>query len=49
MTPKIFLSSKYYDVDDMHNIVTPNKNKSLPLFHINGFSLNKNVDDFSIF
>ena len=31
----------------MHNIKIPQKNKSLSLFHIDGFSLNKNFDEFS--
>ena len=29
----------------MHNIEIPNKNKSLSLFHINAYSLDKNFDD----
>ena len=29
----------------MHNIKIPKKNKSLPLFHVNTSSLNKNFDD----
>ena len=29
----------------MHNIEIPNKNKSLSLFHINAYSLDKNSDD----
>ena len=28
-------SSKYYDIDEMHKIETPHKNKPLSLFHIN--------------
>ena len=35
-------SSKYYDIQEMHNIEKPHKNKSLSLFHINARSLNKN-------
>ena len=38
-------SSKYYDIEEMGNIETPHKNKSLSLFHINAFSLNKNFDN----
>ena len=38
-------SSKYYDIDEMYNLTIPQKNKSLPLFHINACSLNKNFDD----
>ena len=37
--------SWYYDIDEMHNVEIPNKNKSLLLFHINACSLNKNFDD----
>ena len=43
--PENISSSKYYDIDKMHNIEIPNKNKSLSLFHINLNSLNKNFDD----
>ena len=39
-------SSKYYDIEEMHNIKISHKNKSLSLFHINACSLNKNFDDF---
>ena len=39
-------STKYYDINWMHNIKIPQKNKSLSLFHINACSLNKNFDDF---
>ena len=38
-------SSKYYDIEEMHNIEIPHKNKSLSLFHINACSLNRNFDD----
>ena len=38
-------SSKYYVIDEMHNLKIPQKNKSLSLFHINSRSLNKNFDD----
>ena len=43
---KIFVSSKYYDIDEMHNIEIPHKNKPLSLLHINACSLSKNFDDF---
>ena len=33
------------DIDGMHNIKIPKKNKSLPPFHVNTYSLNKNFDD----
>ena len=42
---KITLSSKYYDMEEMHNIKIPHKNKELFLFHINACSFNKNFDD----
>ena len=43
--PEKIASSKYYDIDEMHNIEISHKNKSLSLFHINACSLNKNFDD----
>ena len=43
--PEKISSSKYYDIDEMHNIKIPRKNKSISLFHINACSLNKNFDD----
>ena len=43
--PEKVCSSKYYDIEEMHNIEIPHKNKSLSLFHINACSLNKNSDD----
>ena len=43
--PEKISSSKYYDIDEMHNLKIPHKNKSLSLFYINACSLNKNFDD----
>ena len=43
--PEKISSSKYYDIEKMHNIEIPHKNKSLSLFHINACSLNKNFHD----
>ena len=43
--PEKITSSKYYDIDEMHNIEIPHKNKLLSLFHINACFLNKNFDD----
>ena len=43
--PETIASSKYYDINEMHNIEIPHKNKLLSLFHINACSLNKNFDD----
>ena len=42
--PEKISSSKYYDIEEIHNIEIPHKNKSLSLFHINAWSLNKNFD-----
>ena len=46
--PEKIFSSKYYDIDEMHNLKIPQKNKSLSLFHINACSLNKNLMTFNI-
>ena len=43
--PEKIASSKYYDIDEMHHIKIPHKNKPLSLFHINACSLSKNFDD----
>ena len=43
--PDKVCSSKYFDTEEMQNIEIPHKNKSLSLFHINVWSLNKNFDD----
>ena len=43
--PENVYSSKYYGIEEMHNILISHKNKSLSLFHINACSLNKNYDD----
>ena len=43
--PEKVCSSKYYDIEEMHNIKIPHKNKSLSLFHINACSINKHFDD----
>ena len=34
------------DIEEIHNIEIPHKNKSLSMFHINTCSLHKNFDDF---
>ena len=39
--PEKIASSKYYEIDKMHNIEIPHKNKLLSLFHVNTCSLNK--------
>ena len=41
--PEKIASSKYYDIDEMHNIEIPHKNKPLSL--LNACSLSKNFDD----
>ena len=43
--PEKISSSKYYDIEEMHNTEITYKNKSLSLLHINTCSLNKNFDD----
>ena len=43
--PEKISSSKYYDIEEMHNIEMPHNNKSLSLFNINTYFLNKNFDD----
>ena len=45
MTLKKTFSSKYYDIEEMHNVEIPHNNKSLFLLHTNACSLNKNFDD----
>ena len=40
--PEYISLSKYYDIEEMYNVKIPNKNKSLSLFHINAWFLNKN-------
>ena len=41
-------SSTYYDIEEMHNIEIPPKNKLLSVFHINVCSLDKTFDDLNI-
>ena len=43
--PEKISSSKYYDIEETHNIEIPRNNKWLSLFHLNACSLNKNSDD----
>ena len=43
--PEKISASKYYDIEEMHNIEIPHNNKSLSLFYINACSLNKNFDN----
>ena len=43
--PEKIASSKHYDIDEMHNIEIPHKNKSLSLFHISACFLSKSFDD----
>ena len=43
--PENPVSSKYYDIEELQNLKTTNKSKSLSLFHINACSLSKNFDD----
>ena len=46
--PEKISSSKYYDIEKMHNTEIPHNNKSLSLFHISACSLNKNFDDLQL-
>ena len=39
------INSKYYDIDQIQTLKFPDKHKSLTLFHINAYFLNKNFDD----
>ena len=43
--PAKITSSKYHDIDEIHSIEIPHKNKPFSLFHINACSLNKIFDD----
>ena len=43
--PEKMSSSKYYGIEEMHNIEILHNHKSLSLFHINACSLNKEFDD----
>ena len=40
--PENTVSSKYYDIEELQNLITTNKSKSLSLFYINACSLNEN-------
>ena len=44
--PENVVNSKFYDIDQITTLKFPDKHKSLALFHINAWSLNKNFDDF---
>ena len=39
-------SSKYYEIDQIHDIKIPHKNDLQPLFHISAYSFVKRFDDF---
>ena len=47
--PENISLSKYYDIDEIHNIKIPHKDKLLSLFHINPCPYNKNLMTFNIF
>ena len=36
---------RYYDIEEIQTLKTPNKSKSLSMFHINAYSLSKNFHD----
>ena len=42
--PEKVSSSKYYDIEEMHNIKITHQHKSISIFHINACSLNKSFD-----
>ena len=43
--PENVIQSKYYDIDELQKLKTPNKENSLSLFHINSSSLNTNFEE----
>ena len=43
--PEKIATSKYYDIDEMHNLEIPHTKKSLSLFRISACSLSKNFDE----
>ena len=43
--PEKIASSKFYDIDETHNIKIPQKNKLLSLFDINACYFSKKFDD----
>ena len=48
--PEKISSSKYYDIEEMHNIEITDNNKTLSLFHLNACSLNNyctNLNNYS--
>ena len=42
--PENVIQSKYYDIDESKQLKISNKEKSLPSFHINSCTLNKNFE-----
>ena len=43
--PESVIQSKYYGIDELQKLKTPNKENSLSLFHINSSSLNTNFEE----
>ena len=43
--PENVVKSKYYDIDEIQTMKTPNEDESLALFRINPCFLNKHFDD----
>ena len=43
--PENVVNCNYYDIDQLHTLKFPEKNKPLSLLHINACSFNKNFDD----
>ena len=43
--PENVIQNKYYNIDELQKLKIPNMETSLPLFHINSCSLNKNFEE----
>ena len=43
--PANVIQRKYYDIDELQQMKIPNKEKFLPFFYINSWSLNKNFEE----
>ena len=46
--PENVIQSKCYDIAELQQLKTPNKENSLSLFHINSYSLNKSFEELQI-
>ena len=45
-TPENIINSNYYDIDQLQTLKEFTDKSSLSLFHLNTYSLSKNIDDF---